>query len=107
MQLTASNDANTAIFHASMQLVMANKAHCSTKHNHMMQQFAMMSTTQSAIPQLAGNFIGQTAAQPPATPKRIFAPHTIPFLAPAQQWGLPGRRQHLLLHQWTWLLQPT
>ncbi len=55
----------------------------------MMQQFAMMTTTQPAVQQSARNFMSQTAAQPPATP-HTFAPHTIPILAPTQQWGLPN-----------------
>jgi hypothetical protein len=90
MQLTASNDVNTATFHVSMQQVGANKAQRNTKHKCMMQQFAMMTTTQPAIQQLARNFMSQTALLPPAAP-RTFAPHTIPILAPAQQWGLPNR----------------
>ncbi len=84
-QSTASNNANTTVFHALMQQVVANKAQRNTKHNRMMQQFAIMFTTQPVIQQLAGNFMGQTAVQPPAALQRTFAPHTIPMLAPAQQ----------------------
>jgi hypothetical protein len=88
MQSTVLNDGNTAALHALMQQVAANKAQRNTKHNCMMQQFAMMTTTQSAVQQLARNFMGQTAAQPPAAPC-TFAPHTIPILALAQQWSPP------------------
>jgi hypothetical protein len=88
-QSTASNNANTTNFHASMQQGTTNKAQRNTEHNRMMQQFVMMTTTQPAVQQLARNFMSQTAAQPPAAPC-TFAPHTIPILAPAQQWGPPN-----------------
>ena len=41
-QSTMSNDANTAIFNASMQQVTTNKSQCNSNHNRMMQQFMMM-----------------------------------------------------------------
>jgi hypothetical protein len=75
-QLTVLNNANTAAFRASMQQVVANKAQRNTKHNCMMQQFAMMTTAQPAVQQLARNFMSQTSAQPLAAPC-TFAPHTI------------------------------
>jgi hypothetical protein len=49
MQSTTSNDANAATFHALMQQVAANEAQYNTKHNCMMQKFAMMTTTQPAV----------------------------------------------------------
>jgi hypothetical protein len=89
-QSMTSNDAIAAVFHALMQQVTANKAQRNTEHNCMMQQFAIMSTTHPTIQQLAGNLMGQTAARPLATLQCTFTPHTIPMLAPAQQWGPPG-----------------
>jgi hypothetical protein len=53
LQSTASNNANTAVFNASMQQVAANEAQCNSNHNHMMQQFEMMLTA-SPIALFAG-----------------------------------------------------
>jgi hypothetical protein len=75
MQSTASNNANTAIFNASMQQGAANKAQCNSNHNCMMQQFAMMLTTSPIA-----LFAGQPTSQPAS-------PQAVPILARAQQWG--------------------
>jgi hypothetical protein len=93
LQTTVRNDANTAIFNASMNQVSANEAQCNNNHNCMMQQFAMLSTAPTAAPQFAG-LTGQQAGRPQAATQRNFIPQVIPILAPAQQWGQPcgGRR---------------
>jgi hypothetical protein len=49
LQSTTSNNANMAVFNASMQQVAANKAQDNKKHNRMMQQFAMMSTASPVV----------------------------------------------------------
>ena len=46
IQSNASNNANTAIFYASMQQMAANKAQHNNEHERMIQQFAMMTTYQ-------------------------------------------------------------
>jgi hypothetical protein len=89
LQLTASNNANTAVFNASMQQVLANEAQRNAYHMHMLQQFAMMSTNQPGVQQFAGQITGQPAARPQAATQRNFVPQAIPVLPPAQQWGQP------------------
>jgi hypothetical protein len=46
LQLTTSNNVNTAVFNASMQQVAVNKAQRNTNHMHMLKQFPMMTTNQ-------------------------------------------------------------
>jgi hypothetical protein len=89
LQSNASNNANTAIFNASMQQVAANKAQCNNDHNCMLQQFAMMTTNQPGGHHFAGQLMGQPAFWPQAATQRNFVPAAIPMLAPAQQWGSP------------------
>ena len=78
-QSSASNDANTAIFNASIQQMAANEAQRNAEHAQMMQQFALMQTNTAP-------------AYRPATQRSII-PGTIPVLPPAQQWnfGTTGR----------------
>ncbi len=84
-QATASNNANTAIFNASMQQVIANKAQCSQEHNCMVQQFLMMLTAPLATQQ----FVGQQVGWPQAMTQHQFIPQAIPNFTPDQQWGQP------------------
>ncbi len=67
LQSTGSNNANTAIFNASMQQVAANKAQRNANHMHMLQQFAMVTTNQPGVQQFASQITGQPAARPQAT----------------------------------------
>jgi hypothetical protein len=66
LQTTASNNANTAIFSASMNQVAANETQRINNHNRMMQQFAMLLTVPTATPQFAGLIMGQQAGPPQA-----------------------------------------
>ena len=80
-QSSASNDANTAIFNASIQQMAANEAQRNAEHTQMMQQFALMQT---------GSNVAATYRQ---GTQRNVVPSTIPVLPPAQQWnfGSAGR----------------
>jgi hypothetical protein len=61
LKSTMSNDANTAIFNASMQQVAANKTQRNANHMHMLQQFTLMSMNQPGVQQFAGQITGQPA----------------------------------------------
>jgi hypothetical protein len=74
LQLTASNNANTAIFNALMQQVAANKAQHDANHMHMLQQFAMMTKNQPRVQQCAGQITGQPATRPQAATQCNFIP---------------------------------
>jgi hypothetical protein len=89
LQLTMSNNANTAILNASMQKVAANEAQRNANHMHMLQQFAMMMTNWPGIQQFAGQITGQPAARPQAMTQCNFVPQAISVLPPAQQQGQP------------------
>ncbi len=67
-----------------MQQVTTNKAR-TQKHTHMVQQFAMISTT----PPIAQKFVGQQTGWPQAATQRNFIPQAIPNSSPTQQWGQP------------------
>jgi hypothetical protein len=88
LQSTASNNANTAVFNASMQQVAANKAQRNNNHNCMMQQFAMMLTI-SPITLFTGQPTSQPARWPQAATQQNFIPQAVPILAPVQKWGQP------------------
>ncbi len=89
LQLTMSNDVNIAAFNASMQQVATNETQHDANHMHMLQQFAMMTTNQPGIQQLAGQVTGQPAAWPQAAAQCNFVPQAIPVLPPVQKWGQP------------------
>ena len=73
-QSSVSNDANTAIFNASIQQMAANEAQRNAEHAQMMQQFALMQTATNTAP----------AYHPPA--QRTVIPSVMPVLPPTQQW---------------------
>jgi hypothetical protein len=83
LQLTATNDTNTAFFNALMQQVTANKSQRNANHMHMLQQFAIMMTNQPGVQQIAGQITGQPAARPQAATQHNFVPQAIPVLPPA------------------------
>jgi hypothetical protein len=85
LQATTSNDANMAIFNASMQQVAANRAQRTQEHNHMVQQFVMMLTTPAAAQQ----FAGQQVRRSQAATQCHFIPPAFPNFAPTQQQGQP------------------
>jgi hypothetical protein len=76
LQTTASTEANTTQLKASMQQIAANKTQSNREHALMMQQFAMMSTT---------NTVNPTFCPQPMT-QRNFVPSAITMPAPHQQW---------------------
>ena len=77
-QSTASNDANTAIFNASIQQMAANEAQRNADHTRMMQQFAMMATTPNPD------------YRPTTLQQQQFVPNNIPILGNTQQWTPPS-----------------
>jgi hypothetical protein len=79
-QTTASTKANAAQLKASMQQIATNKTQRNREHALMMQQFAMMSTTNTVNPSFC----------PEPTTQRNFIPSAITMLAPHQQWTPPG-----------------
>ena len=87
-QSTASNEANTAIFNASIQQMAANEAQRNADHTRMMQQFALMQTASNTAP----------APRPQANTQRSTVPSAIPVLGQTQQWAPQG-------YQWWWSLQ--
>ncbi len=80
MQITASNKANAAQLKTSMQQIAANETQCNREHAVMMQQFAMMLTTNTLNPTFC----------PQPTTQRNFIPSAITMPTPHQQWTLPG-----------------
>jgi hypothetical protein len=78
LQTTTSNNANTAIFNASMNQVAANEAQRNNNHNRMMQQFAMLLTMPPAALQFTG-LTGQQAGRPQAATQRNFIPQAVPI----------------------------
>jgi hypothetical protein len=89
LQLTASNNANTAVFNNSMQQVAANEAQRNANHMHIIQQFTMMTTNQPGVQQFAGQITGQPVARPQAATQCNFVPQAILVLPSAHQWGQP------------------
>ena len=77
-QSSASNDANTAIFNASIQQMAANEAQRNAEHAQMMQQFALMQTASNTAP-----------AFRPQTQRNV-VPGVIPVLPATQQWNFGG-----------------
>ena len=96
-QSNAANDANTAMFNASMQQMAANEAQRNNDHARMIQQFAMMTTNQPGQQQFATqNRLRVTAgggalAIPVLAPTQQYAPATQQW-AQGQQWVPPGGR---------------
>ncbi len=88
-QSSASNDANTAIFNASIQQMAANKAQRNAEHAAMMQQFALMQTARTTRIAAGGARINY----PAAIAQRNIIPNAITVLPPTQQWnvGTTGR----------------
>ncbi len=82
MQTTASNETNAAQLKTSMQQIAANKTQRNREHALMMQQFAMMSTTNTVNPTF----------RPQPTTQRNFVPSAITMPTPHQQWTPPGGR---------------
>jgi hypothetical protein len=78
-QSNAANDANTAMFNASMQQMAANEAQRNNDHARMIQQFAMMTTNQPGQQQFATKNKLRVTAGGGAL--------SIPVLAPTQQWS--------------------
>jgi hypothetical protein len=79
-QTTASNKANAAQLKASMKQIAANETQHNREHAFMMQQFAMMSTT---------NTVNPTFCPQPMT-QRNFFPLAITMPTPHQQGTPPG-----------------
>ena len=79
-QSTASNEANTAIFNASIQQMAANEAQRNADHTRMMQQFALMQAPSSIAP----------AFRPQTSTQRNVVPSAIPVLGQTQQWAPQG-----------------
>jgi hypothetical protein len=79
-QSTASNEANTAIFNASIQQMAANEAQRNADHTRMMQQFALMQTGSNTAP----------APRPQINTIRNAVPPAIPILGQTQQWAPQG-----------------
>ena len=88
-QSSASNDANTAIFNASIQQMAANEAQRNAEHAAMMQQFALMQTAGTTRIAAGGARINYPAAIAQAN----VIPQAITVLPPTQQWyaGTTGR----------------
>jgi hypothetical protein len=83
-QTTASNEANAAQLKTSMQQIAANETQCNREHALMMQQFVMMSTTNTVNPTFC----------PQPTTQRNFVPSAITMPTPHQQWTPPGGGGH-------------
>ena len=77
-QSSASNNANTAVFNASIQQMAANETRRNEDHARMMQQFALLQTAGNITP----------AYRPPANTQWNFIPSTIPALG-LTQWAPP------------------
>ncbi len=75
---SASNDANTVVFNASIQQMVANETRRNKDHARMMQKFPLMQTAGNITP----------AYRPPANTQRNFIPSTIPALG-LTQWAPP------------------
>ncbi len=83
-QTTASNEANAVQLKASMQQIAANKTQRNREHTLMMQQFVMMSTTNTVNPTFC----------PQPTTQHNFVPSAITMPTPHQQWTPPGGGGH-------------
>jgi hypothetical protein len=81
-QTTASNKANAAQLKTSMQQIATNETQRNREHALMMQQFAMISTTNTVNPTF----------RPQPTTQRNFVPLAITMPTPHQQWTPPGGR---------------
>jgi hypothetical protein len=79
-QSTASNEANTAIFNASIQQMAANEAKRNADHTRMMQQFMLMQTASNTAP----------APFPQTNTQSNPVLSTIPVLGQTQQWAPQG-----------------
>ena len=86
-QSNTSNNANTAIFNASMQQMAANKAQRNNEHTRMLQQFAMMTTNQPGPQQFASQNRLRVTAEGGVLTIAVLAPTQ--HWAPAQQWAPP------------------
>jgi hypothetical protein len=79
-QTTTSNEANAAQLKTSMQQIAANETQHNKEHTLMMQQFAMMSTTNTVNPTF----------RPQPTTQRNFVPSAITMPTLHQQLTPPG-----------------
>ena len=79
-QSAASNNANTAVFNASIQQMAANEAQRNADHTRMMQQFALMQSSVNTV----------LAFRPQSATQQHVIPSTIPVLGHTQQWTPQG-----------------